>query len=179
MPAKSHTEQDKGRQVRIVGGLYEGRTGWIHLSANTFDTKKWIIVTASTTQPEKARLIMNDNISYQVVASPPQRFEEALLMEHKDIAKDMRKIAKKLAEFDGYMPNAQMISIFFNMWKEERAKRDSASRVQGARAVRTLSPPNQASSFDMDIFEAADTSTNTSTNTSPSSASDSPNIIPA
>ena len=143
MPTKSHVEADKGAQVRIAGGKHKGRTGWVHMTANKFEEKQWIIVQAGRNsqgrqEPDTARLIKKDHISYQLVEPAPATFEQALLREHSDIKEDFEKLAVKLSEFDGYGPNTNMAGVFLEMWCKEKAKRDSMNRVTGARFVRTF-----------------------------------------
>lgn len=138
MPIIKHKEEDKGRQVRITGGVCEGRHGWLHKSANTFPDKAWIIVAGkSAEERDKSRLVAKQNISYHSEEVTPRNFEEALLREHPDIAKDMKRLAAKLAEFDSYSPNPVMISTFYDMWKDAKAKRSNSSRAQQSRFVRT------------------------------------------
>lgn len=155
MPVKSHVEADKGRQVGVVGGTWEGRKGWVHTTANTFPEKIWIIIASRNIngrrEPEKARLILKENVSYQLEESPPTTFEEALLQEHKDIANEMKQLAKKLAEFNDYNPNASMGTIFLHMWTVAKNKRNRASRTNGSRFVRSFtraSPMETSASLD-------------------------------
>lgn len=121
------------------------RKGWIHSSANTFPNKVWVIVKGrSADEPDKSRLIQKANISYHTEEAPPRTFEEALFKEHPDIAKDMKKLVEKLAEFDTYDPNPRMVSTFYNMWKDAKARRSGQNRTRGSRFVRNFASSDVA-----------------------------------
>ena len=139
MPARNHVEEDKGDQVRVVGGVCQGCLGWIHRTANTFEDKMWIIVEAGRNsrgqeEPEKARLIKKENISPELT-STPSTYEQALLSEHTDIHTGMKKVAKALAEFDDLEPSEAMMQVFFGMWVQAKGARRGRRRVSGSRFV--------------------------------------------
>ena len=128
--------------MEIIGGVYEGLFGWNHLTANTFADKQWIIVEAGRNakgklhEVETARLLKKTNLAF-VSNEPPRTFEEALLNEHKDVKREMRGLAKKLAAFIDFHPRdgKEMMSEFYKMWCEERAALDNSRRVPNARRV--------------------------------------------
>ena len=138
MPNKRHVEADKGRCVRVIGGKYAGCRGWVHKTANTFDDKVWIIIQQT---PENAALLKKENISYHEAVQTPRTNEQALLSQHKDIAKTMKLLVKMLAEVEDYDLNEGMLSLFYDMWKESKAKMDSQSRTTCRRFKRIGSVP--------------------------------------
>ena len=138
----AHRQTDKGRRVEIIGGVYEGLFGWNHLTANKFADKQWIIVEAGRNakgklhEVETARLLKKTNLVF-VSNETPRTFEQALLNEHKDINREMRGLAKKLAAFVDFHPRdgKEMMSEFYKMWCEERAALDNSRCVPNARRV--------------------------------------------
>lgn len=145
MPRLDHTQEDKGRQVRIIGGVCQGRKGWVHNGANVFDEKQWIIVEAgrnrkNVQEPEKARLIFKQNISFDIVPPVPNTFVEALLIQHEDINQDINKLIKKLVEFDDFEPSMELMDLFMAKWREEKTKRRGRIRNFGSRIVRNWRP---------------------------------------
>ena len=162
MPRKKHVEEDKGRQVRVVGRKYEGRLGWVHKNANRFTDKTWIIVAAGRNaqgreEVESARLIAKEDISFDLVAPASTTIEDVIFVEHKDIKNDMIKLAKKLASIEGYDPNPAMVSILLDMWSSEKMKRNSSKRVGQTRFVRNIgnegwvSDEDEAHEEDLDL----------------------------
>lgn len=146
-----HTEEDKGDRVHIDGGLCEGLRGWMHDNANAFEDKAWIVVEQGTSnkgkvnEVETARLLsahnftlVNENLDFD----KPETHEEALLSEHKDIARDMKDLAKKLAQFDSFDPvdGAELLTVFWHAWMNEKSKRNRLARTQGTRFVRSWVP---------------------------------------
>ena len=78
-----------------------GRIGWIHTNANEFEEKKWIIVESGGNNngcicQEKAHLIDNENICFELHEPQPTCFKEALLAEHKEIKKEHLAYMRKL-----------------------------------------------------------------------------------
>lgn len=145
MPRLDHTQEDKGRQVRIIGGVCQGRKGWVHNGANVFEEKQWIIVEAgrnrkNVQEPEKARLIFKQNISFDIVPPVPNTFVEALLIQHKDINQDINKLVRKLVEFDDFEPSMELMNLFMAKWREEKTKRRGRIRNVGSRIVRNWRP---------------------------------------
>jgi len=156
MAVKKHTEEDKGRMVRITGKRHEGRIGWVHLNANRFETKIWVILQQvsdnnGTMRPEKAHLIDKDLICYDLAESEPSCYEEALLREHKDIKHDMKTVAKKLAEFDDFEPSDKMMEIFMEMWIVQKRRRQGKRRVPGSRFVLDWDDPNVVEEEDFSV----------------------------
>ena len=153
----SHQQSDKGRRVDIIGGVYEGLFGWIHLTANKFPDKQWVIIEAGRNvkgkvhEAEKAHLLKKSNFVF-VQNTTPTTFEQALLKEHADVHREMRSLAKKLAAFVDYHPRdgKKMMGEFYKMWCEEKAALDSLRSIPSARRVisypapaRVASPPQQ------------------------------------
>ena len=136
----AHSTDDKGRRVEIIGGAYKGLFGWVHLSANTFSNKAWIIVEAGHSGEEKTHLLLKTNftsVMREVAAEAPSTFEHALLKEHSDIKGDMQNLAKKLATFMNYDPSEgrNMMAIFWKMWSDERKHIVGSNRLANVRVV--------------------------------------------
>ena len=134
--------------MRIIGGVCQGRMGWVHNNANVFDEKKWIIVEAGrnrkgTREPEKARLIYQENITLEIQPPAVTTYMEALLSQHEDIHQDMKKLVKKLVEFDALEPSSEFMDMFMVKWNEEKTKRRGRIRNTGSRIVCNWIPNGQ------------------------------------
>lgn len=153
----SYQQSDKGRRVDIIGGVYEGLFGWIHLTANTFPDKQWVIIEAGRNvkgklhEVEKTHLLKKSNFAF-VNNTTPSTFEQALLKEHADVHREMRSLAKKLASFVDYHPRdgKKLMGEFYKMWCEEKDALDRVRNIPNARRVtshpapaRVASPPQQ------------------------------------
>ena len=173
-PPIPHAEKDKGDEVCIDGGLCEGLHGWIHDNATAFDDKAWIIVAPGTSKKKKvneketAGLLAAHNFTTlgkgeKFISEEPATCEEALLKEHKDIAQDMKNLARKLAQFDSCDPEdgAEMLILLWHQWMKEKSKRSLMARVGGTRFVRSFTTisgstqsagPNVATPMDATVF---------------------------
>ena len=125
MPKKTFTEEDKGRRTRVFMGTHAGRIGWVHLTANKFSKKLWLILEATDECPQKAALVDKDHVSFSVVEDHNVTNDShALLKEVPELQNVLDAFVHKLVECDIFesLPRDMhdVIAWKFNMAKEQR-----------------------------------------------------------
>ncbi|KAL7568289.1 hypothetical protein ACA910_022626 [Epithemia clementina (nom. ined.)] len=83
-----------GEEVRFVGGLYEGGTGWL----DTMRAEKYAVVVDLGEGRHKATSVYKENVLLKSSYRAPRCFEEALLEQHVDISKTLKKLVTQLAQ---------------------------------------------------------------------------------
>ncbi|KAL7556459.1 hypothetical protein ACA910_021033 [Epithemia clementina (nom. ined.)] len=86
-----------GEEVCFVGGLYEGRTGWLD-TMQAASEQKYAVVVDLGEGCHKATSVYKENVLLKISYRAPRCFEEALLEQHVDISKTLKKLVTQLAQ---------------------------------------------------------------------------------
>ncbi|KAL7556258.1 hypothetical protein ACA910_015244 [Epithemia clementina (nom. ined.)] len=85
-----------GEEV-CFGGLYEGCTGWLD-TMQAASEQKYAVVVDLGEGCHKAMLVYKENVLLKSSYRAPRCFEEALLEQHVDISKTLKKMVTQLAQ---------------------------------------------------------------------------------
>ena len=127
-------ENDKGTRIRVVGGKYEGRTGWLHKNLDETDEKVYVILAAQRNKPEECKQIFKKSIEFG--NKPEPMFWEQALMQHKKVSKHYKAFLTKLCEAE-FKPTVQALAVIWYDWNDMYQSRQDQSRCSGFIRLKT------------------------------------------
>ncbi|KAL7567207.1 hypothetical protein ACA910_021196 [Epithemia clementina (nom. ined.)] len=86
-----------GEEVHFGRGLYEGCTGWLDTMQAASEQKYAVVVDLGEGR-HKATLVYKENVLLKSSYRTPRCFEEALVEQHVDISKTLKKLVTQLAQ---------------------------------------------------------------------------------
>jgi hypothetical protein len=125
----SKMSDEKGETIRLVGGKYEGKTGWLNASKTPHPPLYWYVIIAEKDDKERITRVRRTSVKLASEEVEPTSYEEACLRQHPDIEAAMDKLARDLAKCS--VGNSQEIS---RLVQKKLAGAIVAQRMQGNKA---------------------------------------------
>lgn len=135
---KKVKKPERGDPIEIIGGEYEGRSGWIDKAREQTDCMTYVIVKFEDGEVTDYPIrIYTANVSKN--PKPPKTYLEHGLKQHPDLTKLMRKLCKGLAELD-LDPKAKDEAVALFSKKLDSAIKSNHGRKGRSRKITFIHP---------------------------------------
>ena len=92
------TRRQKGSEISFIKGTYVGLTGWINASRAPKNGYGYVIVKKTSDNEEKCTRVKKSSV--RKIPGAPSSYEEAMLLQHPDIQRQLCQLATMLASCD-------------------------------------------------------------------------------
>jgi hypothetical protein len=123
-----HEDKDKGHVIRVVGGSYKGRKGWLHKGMEETDEMIYVILAATSSKPEVAKQIRKTSIEFG--AKPEPKIWEEAFLNHKKVEPAYNAFLNKVVEGE-FKPTPQLMAIIWHDLNLKYEARQGQARSSG------------------------------------------------
>ena len=132
---KVYPADRKGAKIRIVGGTYRGKRGFLDKKKGRTEFFTYVIIVIKPNEEEIATRLHHESIRVGEEA-PPASYEEAVLQQHCDIEELLRDLTRRLSQCEGISSEGEAghrIGNLFLNYLTVAVQRQSNLRVDKAR----------------------------------------------
>jgi hypothetical protein len=120
---------EKGEGIRLVGGTYKDKTGWLNAAKKHTPLCYYVIVALDN--EEKATRVRKTSVKLGSAEAEPTSYEEACLQQHPDIDAAFDKLVQDLVKCGIHGDSQEILRIITKKLTEARV----AQSMKGNKAI--------------------------------------------